>query len=291
MMIHSLIKLSLSCAVALLSASTTLATPVLEEVAKTGLLKIAVREDAVPFGYRNSSNQLSGLCLSLIEIIKQEVQTTLEQEIISVRLYKSSLLNRFDIIEDNLVHLECGPNTIRTFKEAREIKFSDPFFVTGTQLLVKTENVSKVNLNSSLQDVRIGALSRTTNRRLIRNRYPDAQIENFVGNSGRLRGLQALQDGRIDAFASDGILLIGESVLLGLVLEKDYVLMPSYPLKCDYYGLLLPSNDPNWTALVNRSIEKARQERIFREWLGVILPELEDSLEYCLRSQDETEED
>ncbi|MGK7932659.1 MAG: amino acid ABC transporter substrate-binding protein [Microcystaceae cyanobacterium] len=291
MMIHSLIKFSLSCTLCMASASATLATPVLEEIAETGLLKVAVREDAVPFGYRNSRNQISGICLSLIDTIKQEIKDTLGQEIISVRVYKSSLINRFDLVEDSIVHFECGPNTIRTFKQERNIEFSNPFFVTGTQLLVKTENLSNVNLNSSLRDVRIGALRRTTNRRLIRNRFPDAQIENFVGITGRKRGIQALQDGRIDAFASDGILLIGEAVLLGLVLERDYVLVPPNPLKCDYYGLILPNNDPNWKALIDRSIETAREQRIFREWLGVILPELEDSLEYCLQSQNSEEEE
>jgi polar amino acid transport system substrate-binding protein len=199
-------------------------------------------------------------------------------------------MNRFDLVEDGVVHLECGPNTIRTFEE-RNLQFSAPFFVTGTQLLVRKENLSNVNLNGSLRGVTIGALRRTTNKRLIRDRYPDATIKNFVGVTGRMRGLQALQDGRIDAFASDGILLVGEAVLLGLVLERDYVLIPPNPLQCDYYGLILPNNDPNWKALIDRAIKQAAQEGVFQQWLGVILPELEQSLEYCRQLPNSEEED
>ena len=34
---------------------------VIQEIKKTGLLKIAVREDAVPFGYRDLNNNWTGI--------------------------------------------------------------------------------------------------------------------------------------------------------------------------------------------------------------------------------------
>lgn len=285
----SLIKLFLSSLLLYSYSSPVLANSVLKDIQETSLLKVAIREDAVPFGYRDFNGELSGFCLSLVQIIREEIVKTLasemsnssQQPIISIRLYKSNLSNRYDLVEDRSVHLECGPNTIRTFNRERNIEFSKPFFITGTQLLVKTENLSKVNLNGSLDNVTIGALRSTTNRRLIRDRYPQATLETFQGVTGRLRGLQALQQGRIDAFASDGILLIGEAVLLGLPLGTNFVLIPQNPLQCDYYGLILPNNDPDWKDLVNRSIDQAAKQGIFREWLGVILPEIENSLEYC----------
>jgi hypothetical protein len=44
MMIQSLIKFTLTCAICLVSPTPILAIPVLEEIAETGLLKVAVRE-------------------------------------------------------------------------------------------------------------------------------------------------------------------------------------------------------------------------------------------------------
>ncbi len=279
-MIKFFAKLCLISVMGMMITSPAFSLPVLEEIKTTGLLKAATREDAVPFGYRDLNNNLSGFCLDLIELIRQEVIESLNQEIISIRLFKSSLFNRFELVEDRAVHLECGPNTIRPLTN-RSVQFSEPFFVTGTQFLIKAEAQKKFDFNRSLEGVVIGVLKDSTNQKRIEERYPQATIREFLGITGRLRGIQALKEDRIDAFASDGILLIGESVLMGLVLGDDYLLVPSVPLECDYYGLILPNNDPQWKALIDRSIEKAREQQIFREWIGVIIPEIRDSYQYC----------
>ncbi|NES75929.1 MULTISPECIES: hypothetical protein [Okeania] len=59
--------------------------------------------------------------------------------------------------------------------------------------------------------------------------------------------------GTIDAFASDGILLVGEAFRKGLK-ETQYSIEPNRPLTCISYSMILPANDSEWEKTVNEYI-------------------------------------
>lgn len=256
---------------------------VLQNIKETGLLKVALRQDAVPFGYEDINDNLSGICLDVINLIKEKVQQELNQEIITVKLFQSTLSNRFDLIQDGVVDLECGPNTIRTSPDLA-VAFSVPFFITGTQFIIKSELENRFNTDGTLTNLTLGVLRNTTTQQFIANRYPQATIQEFQGITGRLRGIQAVQTGKIDAFASDGILLLGEATLQGLSIPSDYVLVPANPLDCQYYGLILPKNEPQWSELVNSVISNVELRQILRKWLNLIAPYIRDILNVCYRN-------
>jgi polar amino acid transport system substrate-binding protein len=260
--------------------SVVQAETVLESIQNTGILKVGIREDAVPFGFLDANENLSGLCIDFVNILLQEVKQTLQRDAIIVKIFKSTLFNRFDLVSDRVINLECGPNTIRDQLDYK-VTFSQPFFITGTQFLIRAEDENQFKLGASLENTIIGVLRNTTNKTFLEERYPLAQLREFQGATGRFRGVQALQQGKINAFASDGILLIGEAALQGLALGKTYLLVPKDPLNCESYGMILPNNDLQWQDLVNRSISKAREVRLFREWLGVVLPEIQEVITYC----------
>lgn len=255
------------------------ADSILEEIKKTGVIKVAVRADAVPFGYLDLNNELRGFCFDFIALLREKVSEEIKQDIVAIRLYKSTLFNRFELVEDNIVYLECGPNTIHNLAK-NKITFSDPFFVTGTQFLIRQDEQSKFNADSSLADLKIGVLRNTTTADFIKNKYSLAQLELFQGVTGRKRGIQALRQGKIDAFASDGILLRGEAELQQLS-QKNYPLVPKLPLNCDYYGMIIPSQDPEWQTLVNSSIKKLQTSKILDDWFNIVLPDIQDTLNSC----------
>jgi polar amino acid transport system substrate-binding protein len=227
----------------------------LDNLRQNKVLRVGIREDAVPFGYRSNQGHLSGLCIDFIALLKQKILTDFDQDILSIRLVESNLVNRFRLVEDNTVDLECGPNTI-TKNPRSNISFSQPFFVTGTQFLIKKDQKDKIDLTSDLADVSLGVLRGTSNEVYLKKTYPEANIVLFQGVTGRTRGVQALSRGNIDGMVSDGILLLGEAIISGLAIDQDYVLFPDKPITCDYYGMILPRDDPEWTALVNTVIEQ-----------------------------------
>lgn len=253
---------------------------VLEKINRTGLLKVGIREDAIPFGYRNVNGNLDGLCLDFLAIFREELKKKLNKEVIAIKLYKSTLFNRFELVSDRIVDIECGPNTIREVPDY-EVQFSSPFFLTGTQLLINNDNKKSINLNSNLENVSIGVLKNTTNEQLISEKYPLANLVRFQGVTGRYRGIQALQGGKIEAFASDGVLLVGEALTQGLRLGKDYTLVPKNPLDCEEYGLILPNNDPPWLDFVDSIIKTSSTRKTYEDWFGEILPQIEAIQSFC----------
>ena len=261
---------------------------VLEKIKRTGLLEVAMREDAIPFGYRDSNNNLQGLCLDFIQLLREELKHKLNLQIISVKIYKSTLFNRFQLLENKTVDFECGPNSIRK-TIPNGVSFSRPFFVTGTQFLVRSDNQNNFNFSSSLEGISIGVLRDTTTQELLRQKYPLATYQEFQGVTGRLRGIQSLRRNRIDAFASDGILLIGEAVILGLSLGKDYQLIPPNPLNCDYYGFILPANDLQWQEFINGVIVTSENRNIFKAWFTEVASYFRDTWQYCRNNPEKSQ--
>lgn len=253
---------------------------VLEKIDQTGLLEVGLREDAVPFGYRDINGNLEGLCLDLIALLREQLKQKLNKKVIALKLYKSTLYNRFQLASDRIVDIECGPNTIRELPEY-QIQFSQPFFLTGTQLLVKTKKAKRINTSGSLENLDIGVLRNTTNEQLMAEKYPLANLVQFQGVTGRSRGIQALQGDKIDAFASDGILLVGEAQIQNLRLGPDYKLVPNNPIDCEEYGLILPDNNPEWVSFVNSVINSPSLQNIYRDWFGEIGPQIESIQLFC----------
>jgi polar amino acid transport system substrate-binding protein len=263
---------------------------VLESIKRTGVLTVAIRQDAVPFGFRDGpSNQWTGICVDFIEAIRTRVSAELGGQPLFVKMYESSLSSRYDLVAENIVTFECGPNTIRA-NENLPITFSRPFFVTGTQFLIATDREDKFNSNGDLQGERIGVLEDTSNSEFLAARYPKAELINFRGLTARQLGLQALLQGRIDAFASDGILLFGEALLLNIPLGQDFRFYPRNPLDCQSYGLILPLAQPQWADLVNEAITFSNSMDIYRKWLGPLFPALERVEKYCEAQTSKTPE-
>lgn len=114
---------------------------ILTEIADTGVLKAAIRTDAPPFGYLNGSGQWTGYCFDLLNALRQDLTKAVNRQMeIELVPLPSNLDNRFQLVQDQTVQLECGPSTI--VQDIEGVSFSAPFFYTGTQFLVTQEPVT-----------------------------------------------------------------------------------------------------------------------------------------------------
>ena len=170
------------------------------------------------------------------------------------------------MVENNIVDLECGPNTIRD-GISDGTSFSTAFFVTGTQLLVEKNNRNRLNLEGKLQDIKIGVIKDTTTEEFIVDNYPSAIIQKFSGIRARSRGVQAVSQGKIDAMVSDGILLRAEAQKQEL-LATQYPLIPKTPLTCDRYGMIIKGKDSQWLDFVNSVVYSSETVKLSQVWLG-----------------------
>lgn len=255
-------------------------TSALDEIRETGTLRVGIRADAAPFGFLDGEGTWTGYCFDLVDELGQELERSLQldTDLDIVRL-PSNLENRFALVQNGTVHLECGPNTIR--RDIDGVLFSYPFFYTGTQLLARSADAVIADPSRTLAGRAIGLLPNTTNAAFIEATYPFADPVYFEGMTGRTDAIAALTNGAIDAFASDGALILGELLRLNAN-PDDYVLLPGTPLTCDGYGLVLPEGDRLWQNTISTFLRSPKSRDIQSAWFSDILPDALTALEYCL---------
>jgi polar amino acid transport system substrate-binding protein len=236
----------------------------LAKIQRTGVLSVAIREDAPPFGYLDAKENLQGYCLDFFALLESQLTKKLERNALSIKILKSTATNRFGLVADNLIDLECGPNTIRV-DPPENTNFSNAFFLTGTQFLVKQDN--SLDPGSDLNGAILGVIANTTTAKFIAQRYPAATLQQYQGVTARIRGIQAVAQGTIDAMISDGILLRAEAQQQGLS-SAEYPLVPEIPLTCDRYGMIIHSNDPQWQEFVNSVIDSPEAKALSNQWFG-----------------------
>lgn len=253
---------------------------ILAEIKRTGVLQVALRRDAAPFGFINRDDVWDGYCGDLAISLGNHLTETLDMSFgIQVVELASTLDNRFDLVRDGTVHLECGPNTIRA--DVPGIDFSRQIFVTSAQFLVLQEQADIINTTASLTGSRLGVLANTTTEVFVETTYPQAELISFIDAEAREEAVQAVVTGQIDAFVGDGILTYGEVVRQNLPLT-DLALLSDIPLTCEFYGLALPDNDPNWKTMVDQFLLSESAQEIYTAWFADTLPSLLNDAEYCL---------
>ena len=189
----------------------------LMKIQQTGVLNLAIREDAAPFGYVDANQKIQGYCLDFFALLKSQLIRELERNTVSIKLLKSTASNRFSLVANNIIDLECGPNTIGA-NAPENTNFSNSFFLTGTQFLVREDN--KPNLDRSLKNATLAVIANTTTAEFIAERYPEARLRKYSGVTARNRGVQALAQGKINAIISDGILLRAEGPTARIIVNR-----------------------------------------------------------------------
>lgn len=248
---------------------------VLDDIQRTGLLKVAIRRDAAPFGYINQTGDWDGYCHDMANSLQQYLSAAWGQPIQLLEV-PSTLMDRFSLVQDHTVHLECGPNTIR--QDIEGVIFSTPTYVAGAYFV--TLQSTPIDINASLTGQRLGVLHNTTTEQFLRQTYPNASLVYFQGDNGRADGIYALSQGQVDAFVSDGVLTYAGIEQLNLPLQ-NYAFIPERPLTCELYGLALPQDQPDWEATVNDFLASAVEDQVWSDWFGDAIPYVTNLYENC----------
>lgn len=239
--------ISITLLFSIISQSPSLAGKILEKIRETGVITAGARKDAIPFGYINQQGQWVGYSLDMLELIRQQTEKQLGKPI-KLQLVEVTPQNRFDKLKNGSIDLECGSTTF-TWNREKEIDFSVSYFASGTQVL--TKKGSGLHEIESLAGKRIGVIPETTNERVIKSQQPAAQL---IKVKDRMEGLKKLEQGEIDGFASDGIVLEG---LKKTTANSDTLeIVPNYPYLYESYACTLPPDESEWRDLINYSLIK-----------------------------------
>lgn len=243
------------------------AETVLEKIQRTGVITAGTREDAAPFGFRQNG-ELVGYAVDLLGLIRGRAERQMEKPI-RLELIPVTPANRTALIRDRQIDIECGA-TSQTWNRSKLVDFSVPFFLSGTQLLIRAGNPAQEP--AALAGQKVGVLQGTTNEGAVLNLRP---VVNVVYVPDRAAGVAGVASGKIAAFASDGVLLQG-NLKINNVADK-FRIIPTNPIQSEAYACMLPKNQTGWRKLVDATLlnfmqglvsQQPESTELYNRWFG-----------------------
>jgi len=241
--------------------------PTLEKFKETGVAHLGYRETSRPFSFVGDDRKPSGysveLCLTIIDAIRQS--SKLPE--LKVSWLAVTPGNRIPQLVKGAIDLECGSTTI-TFSRMEEVAFSHMIFVDGGSLLATT--ASGIAAVKDLAGKRIGVIPNTTTEKALANALAGASVKpTIVTVNEHGEGLRGLEEGRLDAYASDRILLAG---LLKTARDPSKLELSAEFFSYEPYGLMLRRGDNAFQASVDRALSHLYRSRglvqIYERWFG-----------------------
>jgi len=241
----------------------------LKKIAGAKAISVAYRADAVPFSFVNDKGQPDGYAIDLCKRVVNSIERQLNIAGLKVNWVPVTVQTRFEAVAKGRADMECGSSTI-TLARMKEVDFSSVTFVESTGLLARTE--AGVRSLSDLSGKRIAVVAGTTNERAINEQLKRRQMSaTVVPFKSRDEALAALEEGKVDAFASDRLLLVGAGSK-----AKDARALTLLPdnLSFEPYGIVLPRADAGLRLAVNTGLAQVyggdEIVEIFRRWFGAL---------------------
>ena len=239
----------------------------LKTIAAKKTIKIGYRTDATPFSFLNDRKQPTGYTLDICKSVVGSLQRQLKVQELKIEWVPVTVQNRFEMVASGKADMECGSSTM-TLGRMKQVDFSTIIFVESTGLIVKA--ASGINGFGDVGGKKIAVISGTTNEKALNDKLKQAKIEaTVVTVKNRDEATEALQDGKVDGFASDKLLLVG----MPLKDIMSYRILPD-DLSFEPYGIVLPRGDWAMRLAVNTALAeiytKGDIQFIFANWFGAI---------------------
>ena len=258
------LALLLALAVALWLGTPALAQPdTLEKIKSSGTLVIGTRTGSPPFGYINKDNQWVGFSIDLVDIlVKPEIEKAIGKSI-KVEKKESTPPTRIALLTSNAVDLIAETMT-DTPQRRESVDFSLTFFYTGAQFLVKKG--SPIHGVNDIAGKRIASQQGSTNAKILREKYPQAQLREFPDQPA---AFQALAQGQVDAYTNDGIQLAGLKAKAPN--PSDWEVVGDFYSE-EPYGMAMRKGDAKFKAAVDAGLKKGFQSgkyfEVYDKWFG-----------------------
>ena len=203
---------SASLAIAFLAATPHITVArELSEIESKGELKVAVKDNLRPLGFKNKDGNLVGLEIDIAYKLAEELLNDEE----AVEFVPVSNKERLQVILDDEVDIAIARVAVTT-PRARIVDFSPHYYLDGTSIITDNPNIKKAgDLNRS----KIAVLKNSVTIAVVRNRLPNAVL---VGVDSYQEALKVIENKQADAFAGD------RSILAGWVQEHPtYKILPA----------------------------------------------------------------
>jgi polar amino acid transport system substrate-binding protein len=230
----------------------------LAQIKSRGSMTVGVKADYPPFGYMNGDRNV-GLEIDLLRLIARDLLGKADA-IVFVPVVAS---NRFQYLSTNKVDFLFSTVTVTEQRKA-VVDFSAPYMKSGWQILVRRGETA-INDAPDLRGKTVVVVPGSTAEAGVTRIAPEARLLRLAQTS---EALQALDQGRADAFAQDAALLVGivnENHAKFKIVGKSYDDAP--------IAAACRKGDSGPCDYISKEIEKLRKDGVlakeYRKWLGV----------------------
>jgi len=238
----------------------------LARIKSSKTITIAHGTEGAPFSF-TKDGEPAGYSIDLCLEIVTSLENQLGIDGIRVEWRAGTTPERLSMVEKGAADIDCGTTSI-TLGRQEKVDFSNPVFVESGGVLVLEE--AGIHGLVSLADKKVAVMSGTTTEQRLLNalerKYIEAQLVK-IRNSNE--GISALESGKVDAYAGDRLVLIGQ-----VAASEDpgrYAMLKDM-FSVDPYGFSLPRGDADFRLAVNRALADvyrgAALDQIFVRWFG-----------------------
>ena len=228
----------------------------LERVRAAGELRIGVRSDSPPFGFKDEAGNPRGFDVDLGFRLAKVLGVRPDFVFVTPK-------ERFTKLQSG--EIDCVIATLTANRRrARELDFSIPYFQDQQQLLVKAD--SPIQSYRDLPAKKVAAAEGTTSLENLTTISPDCQP---VKVADLEEGFQLLREGKVDALISDGVKLIARRLDDP---HPDAFRLAGAAPSVELYVIGLPRDDSEFRRAVDEFLmdlwNSGHWTRLFDKWLG-----------------------
>jgi ABC-type amino acid transport substrate-binding protein len=250
----------------LLAGACLAQSPTLDKIRKTGAVTLGYIEGAVPFSYAVDGKP-TGYSVDLCERIAGELRRSLKMAKLETRWVPLTVQNRIEAVRKGQVDTECS-TTSRSLARQEVVDFSLMTFVDGASVLVRNDTVYR--RLGDLGGKRIAVISGTTTEKALTQTLEKLRVDaQLVKIKDRAEGIDMLDKGLADGFASDRMALFGVAVASGN--PNAYRLFDDV-FTVETYALPVRRGDPDFRLAVDRAIAGIYRDgaiaEIYGKWFG-----------------------
>jgi ABC-type amino acid transport substrate-binding protein len=257
----------LAAGIAADSASAQAPSGRLKTIADSKTVKIAHRTDATPFSFVNERKEVTGYTVDICKLVVASLERQLKAPALKVQWIPVTTQTRFDAIASGRADLECGSSTV-TLSRMKQVDFSNYVFVESTGVAVNA--FAGITDLKGLTGKKVAVIAGTSNEQALIAQNRRAQLgATIVPVKDRDEAIAALEGNRVDAFASDKLLLVGTQF-------KNPQTMRLLPddLSIEPYAIALPRGDWELRLAVNTALAEnfrnSEIKKIFDRWFAPV---------------------
>jgi ABC-type amino acid transport substrate-binding protein len=220
----------------------------LDVIKRDKAVRIAYRDDARPFSYKDGNGQPAGYMVDLCRAVAKNVAKQLQTSSLKLVYVPVTAANRFETIQQNKADLLCEA-TSATLARRELVDFSIATYVGGTSLMIPKDGPRDLK---SMAGRKIGVLGGTTTEEALRKALKKAGVVADVhAAKTHAEGLAALEDGTISAYFGERDIL---TALLRDSKSPDKLMVADNYLTIEPYALALAHGDEAFRLAVDRAL-------------------------------------